>query len=111
VRDVHAYDILTSEAYTRKLLPAGYDPKRWSFPINPTPEQLHYLSTLGVRYWLSPNGIVEMKDAIPPPPPSNAPPEGLAFGLVISAIGIALVVYVARNAKRMTIIAPTTQTP
>ncbi|MEA2570604.1 MAG: hypothetical protein QOI24_2605 [Acidobacteriota bacterium] len=95
VRDVHAYDILTSEAYTRKLLPAGYDPKRWAFPLNPTPEQLHYLSTLGVRYWLSPNGIVEMKDAIPPALPSNAPPEGIVLGLVVSALGIALAAYVA----------------
>lgn len=96
VRDVHAYDILTSETYTQKLLPAGYDPRRWSFPLNPTPEQLHYLSTLGVRYWLSPYGIVEMKDALPPAPPNNAAPQGLEAGAIVSVIGVLLAAFVAR---------------
>jgi hypothetical protein len=99
VRDVHAYDILTSEAYTKKLLPAGYDPTRWAFPMNPSPEQLHYLSTLGVRYWLSPYGVVEMKDAIPPPPASNEPPDGVGAGAVVSVLGILLAGYVARSAS------------
>jgi hypothetical protein len=111
VREVHAYDILTSEATTRILLPAGYDPLHWSLPIGATPQQLHYLSTLGVRYWLSPYGIVEMKDAIPPPPPTNAPPDGLALGAVVSAIGIALCARAMRNStSRMATIAAVTTT-
>jgi len=99
VRDVHAYDILTSESYTQELLPSGYAPRSWSLPLNPTPAQLHYLSTLGVRYWLSPFGITEMKDAIPPAPPRNEPPEGLGVGAVVSLAGIALAIYVARSAS------------
>jgi len=99
VRDIHAYDILTSESYTQKLLPSGYAPRSWSLPLNPTPAQLHYLSTLGVRYWLSPLGITEMKDAIPPAPPRNEPPEGLGVGAVVSLAGIALAIYVARSAS------------
>jgi hypothetical protein len=90
IRDVHAYDILTSEDYTRRLLPAGYDALHWDLPIIPSPEQMRALGGLGVRYYIVPTGVIEIAAPAPPPPVQNKPPDGIVIGCVVSLLGAGL---------------------
>lgn len=91
LRDVHAYDILTSEDYTQRLMPAGYDPLRWEMPVIPSPEQQIALASLGVRYYVVPGRVLEIANARMPQPVTNSPPDGLAIGMGVSALGALLI--------------------
>ena len=90
VRNIRAYDILTSEDFTRRLQPAGYDALHWDMPVIPSPEQQRALAALGVRYYIAPDRVIEIANPRPAPPVQNAPPEGLLVGLIVSAIGAVL---------------------
>jgi hypothetical protein len=91
VRNVRAYDILTSEEYTRRLQPAGYDALNWDMPVIPSPDQQRALAALGVRYYIAPDRVIEIANPRPMPPVGNAPPDGLGFGLAVSAVGALLI--------------------
>lgn len=95
VRDVHAYDILTSEARTRQLLPTGYDPFLFGLPAAPTDAQRNALAKLGVRYFVTWNGVRELSGAVPAPLPRNAPPDGLLGGIICSVLGAAWLLALA----------------
>ncbi len=91
VRDVHAYDILTPEDYTRRLMTAGYDPLRWDMPVIPSPDQQRALAALGVRYYIVPGRVLEIAGTRIPQPVSNTPPDGIGAGVAISALGALLI--------------------
>src|SRR5207249_3996207 len=91
VRDIRAYDILTSEDYTRRLLPAGYDALHWDLSLVPSPEQLQALGRLGVSRYIVPNGVIEVA-ASPPGPVQNTPPDGILIGCLVSIFGGVLLV-------------------
>jgi hypothetical protein len=94
VRQSHAYDILTSERETRALLPSGYDPAHWALSPQPTAEQKAALAARGVRYFVTTTGVIELPKAIPPPRPRNDPPRGIVIGAIVSALGIAIAIFV-----------------
>lgn len=100
IRDVRAYDILTSEEYTQRLSPAGYDALHWDLPLVPSPEQLRALGGLGVRYYIVPTGVIEIA-ASTPPPVQNKPPDGIVMGCVMSLLGLALL-YEIRHLTHVT---------
>jgi hypothetical protein len=102
VRNVRAYDILTSEEFTRRLLPAGYDALRWEMPLVPSPEQQRALAGLGVRYYIAPDRVIEIENPSPMPPARNAPPDGLGFGIAVTALGALLMLATARGLRRST---------
>ncbi|HEY3054391.1 MAG TPA: hypothetical protein VGK31_00520 [Thermoanaerobaculia bacterium] len=100
IRDVRAYDILTSEEYTRSLLPAGYDALHWDLPLVPSPEQMRVLGRLGVRYYIVPDGVIEIPAPSGRGPLANTPPDGIVIGCVVSLLGAALLVTLQINAAR-----------
>jgi hypothetical protein len=91
-RDVVSYDVLQSHARVEALVAAGYDRVTHSFPLVPSPA----LASLGVRWLITPEGVVEIPNAQHPPTPRNDPPEGLGWGMVVSLLGVALALIVAR---------------
>lgn len=95
VHDVHSYDILTSRDRAEELAPAGYDPLRWTLPVVPTPEQLEAMGRLGVRFYLLPDRLLEIPDAVERVPVENTPPRGLAAGGVVSLIGATIIAVLA----------------
>ncbi|HVR44261.1 MAG TPA: hypothetical protein VMS56_12545 [Thermoanaerobaculia bacterium] len=99
VRDVHAYDILVSREEVERLLPAGYDPMRWGLPLVPSPEERRALAALGVRFHLTPRGVIEIADAALIPPPPNVAPDGLAAGALVSLLGAALLALVIATSR------------
>jgi hypothetical protein len=97
VRQSHAYDILTSETDTRKLLPAGYEPSTWALPADPSPTQMRSLAELGVRFYVTPQGVLELPNPRLPPAPRNDPPRGLLAGALVSLAGAALLAATMRH--------------
>jgi hypothetical protein len=123
VRDVVAYDALTTRARVDQLVRAGYNPLTHS--INPmlAPDEARALAGLGVRFVLSrtdvPNarrisgppapavGIYELPGAVPVAIPANRPPRGFAFGAIVSILAaIASAAWL-----RLYTLAPFTQLP
>jgi len=95
VHDVHSYDILTSRRQAVRLAPAGYDPLRWTLPATPSPEQMTALGKLGVRFYLTPEGLIQIPGAVDRRPVANVPPEGIWAGLGVSLAGALLLFGVA----------------
>jgi len=96
IREIHAYDILTSEEYTRRLLPAGYDPLHWDLPPVPSADQQRALASLGVQYYVTPEGVIEIANPSPPQPVRNTPPDGILAGAIVSLAGVLLLFAVVR---------------
>jgi hypothetical protein len=97
VRQVHAYDILNSEDETRQLIPAGYDPRHWELPIEPSAAQLRALGRRGVRFYITPRGLVEIDGALKPPPHRNDAPRGLLAGAALSIAGLVLLLVYSHS--------------
>jgi hypothetical protein len=97
VRQSHAYDILTSETDTRKLMAAGYEPDRWALPPDPSPAQMFALAELGVRFYVTPQGLTELPNPRLPPAPRNDPPRGLFAGALVSLAGGVLLAATMRH--------------
>ena len=74
------------------LQTAGYNRVLHSFPAND-----RRLADLGVKWFVSEQGIVEIANPVKPPMPVNAPPEGLLAGAIVSLIGLALCAMAARR--------------
>ena len=51
-------------------------------------QQIDALGKLGVRWYLSPDGLIEIPNAAAIPWPANEPPEGLGIGAVISVLAL-----------------------
>ena len=97
VPHVHAYDILNGEEETQRLLPAGYDPRRWALPVHPTEEQARFLASRGVRFYLTPSGLLDLQaSGLGPRASRNEPPRGLFAGVLVSIAGLILLLGVAR---------------
>jgi len=94
LRDVVPYDILTSEAWTRSLMAAGYDPTSSKLPAVPSPQQHQALARLGVRFYVTTSGVEELPDAHVVPLPSNHSPAGLAAGVAVSICGLLMALLV-----------------
>ena len=90
IRDLHAYDILTSEVETRSLLSTGYDSFSFGLPPDPTPSQYAALAAGGVRFFVTWHGAIELPGAVPQPLPRNNPPPGLVAGTICSVVGMLL---------------------
>ncbi|HYI13726.1 MAG TPA: hypothetical protein VEK57_32105 [Thermoanaerobaculia bacterium] len=104
VRDAISYDAMSMKARVTELLPGGYDPLLHTFNPILSPEQVQYLSRLGVRFVLSRGpvagatrvagppepavGVHEIPHAAPVPLPPNHPPSGLITGIVITLLAI-----------------------
>lgn len=89
VRDVVSYDALETHKRVEALVSAGYDRVTHSFPLVPNPA----LAPLGVRWLITPTGIVEIPGAQHPPPVRNDPPEGLGWGVGLSVVGAVLALF------------------
>ncbi|HVS33430.1 MAG TPA: hypothetical protein VMS98_18480 [Thermoanaerobaculia bacterium] len=102
VPHVHSYDILNGEEETQQLLPAGYDPRRWALPLHPSPDQARFLASRGVRFYLTPGGLLDLQASGLGPQASgerqNLPPKGLVAGGFVSIAGLMLLILVARRA-------------
>jgi hypothetical protein len=96
VRDAVSYDSLQSLPRVEALAAAGYDRVTQSLPLTPNPA----MARLGIRWIVTPTGIVEVPNAQHPPPPRNDPPEGIGWGIVVSAIGAGLSVVSCRWSNR-----------
>ncbi len=107
VRDVVAYDALTSKRRVEELRAAGYDPRLHSLPPAFTPEQLRALEALGVRFVLTRAGIQELPNAPPSPLPVNRGPRGIVFGAIVSL----LAAVAAAAWLRLYTLPPVTQLP
>ncbi|HSP34272.1 MAG TPA: hypothetical protein VLU46_08155 [Thermoanaerobaculia bacterium] len=81
VRQVDAYDVLTSEVYTKTLQAAGYDVFLHAFTRAPN-------GLAGVRYWIDERGVSEIANAQLPAPARKGPPEGFVAGAVISTLAV-----------------------
>jgi hypothetical protein len=90
LRDVVPYDILTSEEWTKRLEPAGYDPISFRLPATPSADQRRALAELGVRFLISSSGVEELENARPVPLPLNEPPPGFAAGIGVTICGLLL---------------------
>ena len=101
LRDAVSYDSLQSLTRVEALAAAGYDRVTHSLPLTPNPA----MASLGIRWIVTPSGIVEVPHAQHPPPPRNDPPEGIGWGMVVSAIGAGLSVvsclWLNRTAPRI----------
>jgi hypothetical protein len=93
VRDVVSYDVLQSHARVESLVAAGYDRVTHSFPLTPNPA----LATLGVRWLITPSGVVEIVNAQHPAAPRNDRPDGLGWGIAVSAAGVMLALLELRS--------------
>lgn len=100
IRDVAAYDVLTSAEETLRLKRAGYDPFLHTFPIHPKREQFAEMASMGVRFWISEREIVEIPNARQPPPAVNAPPRGIRIGAALSLAGLILLIVCMRSPLR-----------
>jgi len=91
VRDVVSYDVLTSKPRVEQLLAAGYDPLLHTIPPTLTPDNMHALARLGVRWVIDQRGnLVEVPNPIPQPMPANTRPDGIELGALISLAALAL---------------------
>jgi hypothetical protein len=93
LRDLRSYDVLQSRERIAALKIFGYDAERRAFP---SPAGLE---KLGVRWFLTDRGIVELPNAIPQPLPANVPPAGFPLGLAISAAAVAIESFFATRAR------------
>jgi hypothetical protein len=100
LRDAVPYDILTSEEWTRRLLPAGYDPTTCRLPAVLSADQRRALSDLGVRWLVTPVGVEELPDARLVAIPPNDPPAGLPAGIAVSLGGLLLAIVVLGRCDR-----------
>jgi hypothetical protein len=90
VRDVVSYDSLQSHARVEALAAGGYDRVTHSFPTTLTAAQRDALARLGVRWVITPQGVDELSGSQRPAAPRNDAPEGLGWGVVVSAVGLLL---------------------
>ena len=102
LRDLVAYDVLTSSSRVAVLERAGYDPASHSLRPRLESAEVVELGRLGVRYVLSREdvpgatrqpgmpppavGVYEIAGAVPQPRPSNLPPAGIGVGLSLSLL-------------------------
>jgi hypothetical protein len=116
LRQVDSYDVLQSTKRVVALKRAGFNALT-GFPAIPSERHIAALRGLGVRFYLSrsaiPNvvrigggappavGVYEIAQATPTPLPANSPAEGLFAGSVVTAVGIALAVFVAMTTRRL----------
>ncbi len=96
VRDAVSYDSLQSRPRVEALAAAGYDRVTQSLPPTPNPA----LARLGVRWLVTPSGVVEVPNAQHPPPPRNDPPEGLGWGVAVTLVGAVVSVVACRLSAR-----------
>jgi hypothetical protein len=91
VRDVVSYDVLTSKRRTEELIKAGYDPLLHTIPLQLSPDNVAALARLGVRFVINRDGsVTEIPDAFPQPLPTNARPDGIELGFVISLLAFGI---------------------
>ena len=88
VRDVRSYDVLQTHERISRLADAGFDRNLRAFPPVLNAQQIDALGKLGVRWYLSPDGLIEIPNAAAIPWPANEPPEGLGIGAVISVLAL-----------------------
>ena len=91
VRDIRSYDVLQPRSRIEAMRRDGYNSDLRAFAAPPPP-------TLGVRWYLTNDGVHEIAGAVRQPWPQNAPPEGLAAGALISiAALVAAITIIATN--------------
>jgi len=91
VRDVVSYDVLMPMDHVEQLLHAGYDPRVHTIPPQLSPENLHALARLGVRFVINGDGsVTQIPNPALHPMPANRAPAGIVAGALVSLLAIGL---------------------
>lgn len=88
VRDVVSYDVLMRRDRVEQLKRAGYNPLAHSFNPMLSADEKRALAAIGVRYFITRDGVEELPGATPVAFPPNEPPRRIVAGLVVSLLAL-----------------------